>query len=136
MLGQVNSADRFKLTAQVDEFYLGRVAVGQEALFTVDGRDYRAKVAKVYPQVTNGTFKVDLYFDGAAPAGIHVGQAIDLKVELGGAVARRDAAQRALLPGHRRQLGLRAGCRTAATPSAAMCGWAGAIPTMSKWWTG
>jgi len=85
VLGQVNSADRFKLTAQVDEFYLGRVVVGQETLFSVDGRDYRARVAKVYPQVTNGTFKVDLYFNGTAPAGIHVGQAIDLKVELGGA---------------------------------------------------
>jgi len=84
-LGQVNSADRFKLQAQVDEFYLGRVVVGQDTLFSVDGRDYRARVAKVYPQVTNGTFKVDLYFAGAAPAGIHVGQAIDLKVELGGA---------------------------------------------------
>ncbi len=85
VLGQVNSADRFKLTAQVDEFYLGRVVVGQETLFTQDGRDYRARVAKVYPQVINGTFKVDLYFVGAAPAGIHVGQAMDLKVELGGA---------------------------------------------------
>jgi len=85
VLGQVNSADRFKLTAQVDEFYLGHVVVGQEAMFSVDDRGYRAKVAKVYPQVTNGTFKVDLYFNGAAPTGIHVGQAIDLKVELGGA---------------------------------------------------
>jgi HlyD family secretion protein len=85
VLGQVNSADRFKLTAQVDEFYLGRVVVGQEALFNQDGRDYRARVAKVYPQVINGTFKVDLYFQGTAPAGIHVGQAMDLKVELGGA---------------------------------------------------
>jgi HlyD family secretion protein len=85
VLGQVNSADRFKLTAQVDEFYLGRVVVGQDTLFSADDRDYRARVAKVYPQVSNGTFKVDLYFNGAAPAGIHVGQAIDLKVELGGA---------------------------------------------------
>jgi len=92
VLGQVNSADRFKLTAQVDEFYLGRVVVGQETLFSVDGRDYRAKVAKVYPQVTNGTFKVDLYFSGAAPAGIHVGQSIDLKIELG------DARQAMMLP--------------------------------------
>jgi HlyD family secretion protein len=92
VLGQVNSADRFKLTAQVDEFYLGHVIVGQETLFSVDGRDYRAKVAKVYPQVSNGTFKIDLYFQGAAPGGIHIGQAIDLKVELGG------AAQAVMLP--------------------------------------
>jgi HlyD family secretion protein len=85
VLGQVNSADRFKLTAQVDEFYLGRMALEQTALFSVEGSDHRAKVAKVYPQVVNGTFKVDLYFEGAPPTGIHVGQAIDLRVELGGA---------------------------------------------------
>jgi HlyD family secretion protein len=85
VLGQVNSADRFKLTALVDEFYLGHLALGQESRFTLDDRLFRTKVAKIYPQVSNGTFKVDLYFDGAAPQGIHVGQAIDLKVELGGA---------------------------------------------------
>jgi HlyD family secretion protein len=85
VMGQVNSAERFKLTAQVDEFYLGHVTAGQMTLFNIDGHDYRAHVSKVYPQVTNGTFKTDFYFDGAIPSGIHVGQAMDLKVELGGA---------------------------------------------------
>ncbi|HYJ35637.1 MAG TPA: HlyD family efflux transporter periplasmic adaptor subunit, partial [Rhizomicrobium sp.] len=88
VMGQVNSAERFKLTAQVDEFYLGHVTAGQVTLFNIDGRDYRAHVSKVYPQVTNGTFKTDFYFDGAEPSGIHVGQAIDLKVELAGRRAR------------------------------------------------
>jgi len=88
VLGQVDSRDRFKLTAQVDEFYLSRTAPGQEALMTIDGRDYSARVAKVYPQVANGTFKVDLTFSGAAPAGIHNGQATDLKLELGGGTAK------------------------------------------------
>jgi HlyD family secretion protein len=85
VLGQVNSADRFKLTAQVDEFYLAHLSLGQDGLFTLGGQPFRAEVAKVYPQVINGTFKVDLHFDASAPPGIHVGQAIDLKVELGGA---------------------------------------------------
>ena len=85
VLGEVDSLDRFKLTAQVDEFYLGRIVLGQDALFTVDTHDYKAKIAKIYPQVANGTFKVDLHFDGPAPAGVHTGEAIDLKVELGGA---------------------------------------------------
>ena len=85
VLGQVSAADRFKLTAQVDEFHLNRVAIGQEALFTENDRDYKARIAKVYPQVVNGTFKVDLYFDATPPSGIHVGQAMDLKVEMGGA---------------------------------------------------
>jgi HlyD family secretion protein len=85
VLGQVDSLDRFKLTAQVDEFYLGRVVLGQEALFTMDNRDFKAKIAKIYPQVAGGTFKVDLHFDGMPPHGIHAGQAIDLRIELGGA---------------------------------------------------
>lgn len=92
VLGQVNSADRFKLTAQVDEFYLGRVNLGQDVLFSVNGQNFRAQVAKVYPQVVGGTFKADFRFIGPAPAGIHVGQAVDLKVELGG------AAQALMLP--------------------------------------
>ena len=111
VLGQVNSADRFKLTAQVDEFYLGRVNQGQQTLFDSGGEPRAAQVAKVYPQVTNGTFKVDFYFDGAAPAGIHVGQAMDLKIELGGANQCPHAAQWALLPGYGWQLGLRGGAR-------------------------
>ena len=50
-LGQVASLDRFKLTAQVDEFYLGRVALGQTALFTADGRDYEQAVNKIHHAV-------------------------------------------------------------------------------------
>ncbi len=85
VLGQVNSADRFKLTAQVDEFYLGHMSVGLESLFSIGNQGFKARIAKVYPQVINGTFKVDLHFDGATPPDIHVGQAVDLKIELGGA---------------------------------------------------
>jgi HlyD family secretion protein len=83
VLGQVDSLDRFKLTAQVDEFYLGRIVLEQVALFTADGRDYKANVAKIYPQVTNGTFRIDLNFENPNPQGIHTGQAFDIKLELG-----------------------------------------------------
>ncbi len=85
VLGEVDSLDRFKLTAEVDEFYLGRIALGQTALFSVGDRDFRATVVKIYPQVSDGTFKVDLNFEGAVPHGITVGQAMDTKLELGGA---------------------------------------------------
>ncbi len=85
MLGQVDSLDRFKLVAQVDEFYLGRIVLGQVALFNTDGKDRKARVAKIYPQILKGTFKVDLSFEGDPPQGLHTGQAIDIKLELGGA---------------------------------------------------
>src|SRR5262249_26271795 len=61
-LGQVDSAGRNKLVAQVDEFYLGRVQAGQVATADWGGKTYRLKVAKIYPQVKNGTFEVDLTF--------------------------------------------------------------------------
>ena len=81
VLGQVDSLDRFKLTALVDEFHLGRIVLGQSALFMNDGRDYKATVAKIYPQVINGTFRIDLHFENP-PQGIHTGQAFDIKLEL------------------------------------------------------
>lgn len=85
VLGQVDSLNRFKLTANVDEFYLGRVRRGQRAILTMDSANYTAEVAKIYPQVKDGTFKVDLYFTGKAPDGIHTGQTVDFKLQLGGA---------------------------------------------------
>jgi len=89
VLGQVDSLDRFKLTAQVDEFYLARIAVGQVALFPSDGRDYKANIAKIYPQVANGTFRIDLNFDNPNPQGVHTGQAFDIRLELGRAATAK-----------------------------------------------
>jgi len=83
VVGEVDSLDRFKITAQVDEFYLGQVVPGQAALFSLNGQDYQAQVAKIYPQIANGTFRVDLHFSGPAPPGMHTGQAIDIKLQLG-----------------------------------------------------
>jgi multidrug efflux pump subunit AcrA (membrane-fusion protein) len=79
---QEEYAYELKLRDAMDEFYLGRIVLGQSAIFTSDGRDYEATVAKIYPQVTNGTFRIDLHFENP-PQGIHTGQAFDIKLELG-----------------------------------------------------
>ena len=85
VLGQVDALESFKITAQVDEFYLGRVTLGQVARFTLDDHPYTARVTKIYPQVLNGSFKVDLQFSEPLPRGIHTGQALDIRLELGAA---------------------------------------------------
>lgn len=82
-LGQIDSAGRNKLTADVDEFYLGRVRPGQMASVDNAGRTYQAKVVKIYPQVRNGTFQVDLWFVGAEPTDIQRGQTLQVKLTLG-----------------------------------------------------
>jgi HlyD family secretion protein len=82
-LGQIDSSGRNKLVAQVDEFYLGRVEPGQIATSEWGGRSYRLKVAKIYPQVKNGTFEVDFHFLGAEPAELQRGQTLQTRLTLG-----------------------------------------------------
>ena len=82
-LGQIDSPGRNKLVAGVDEFYLGRVLVGQKASVDVAGKTYDLKVTKIYPTVRNGEFEVDLAFTGDEPTGIQRGQTIQTKLTLG-----------------------------------------------------
>jgi HlyD family secretion protein len=82
-LGQVDSAGRNKLVASVDEYYLGRVQPGQTASVDSGGKTYRVKVAKIYPQVRNGVFEVDLTFVGAEPPALNRGQTLQAKLTLG-----------------------------------------------------
>jgi len=82
-LGQIDSAGRNKLRAQVDEFYLGRVAEGQIASADVGGRPFRMRISKIYPQVRNGAFEVDLQFIGQEPADLQRGQTVQIRLTLG-----------------------------------------------------
>ena len=74
----------FKVAANVDEYYLGRVQVGQIGDCQVDERTWKLHVIRIYPQVKDGTFVVDLSFDAAAPRGLLPGQTIAGRLALGG----------------------------------------------------
>jgi HlyD family secretion protein len=82
-LGQVDSEGAYKLTAEIDEFYLGRVAPGQVAQVDVAGRTVPLKVLRVLPQVTGGRFRAEFAFQGAPPPGLRRGQTLDLRLTLG-----------------------------------------------------
>ena len=90
-LGQIDTEGN-KLVAQVDEFYLGRVREGQIATADFGGKTYRLKLAKIYPQVRNGTFEVDFHFVGPAPTNLQRGQTLQTKLTLS------DPAKALLLP--------------------------------------
>jgi HlyD family secretion protein len=81
-LGQIDSPNDFKLTAFIDEFYVTRIDLGQEASFEKDGTIYQLTVAKIYPNVKNGQFEIDLAFVGDAPKARR-GQSIQAKLTLG-----------------------------------------------------
>lgn len=85
-IGQIDDPDRYKVAADIDEFYLNRVALGQTASASIEGRDYRLTIAKIYPQVRDGRFSADLVFADGQPAAIRRGQTLQLKLTLGDAV--------------------------------------------------
>jgi HlyD family secretion protein len=91
-LGQIDDPANFKLIANIDEFYLGRVDIGQSAYFVKDGERYELEVKKIYPQVNNGQFEIDLLFADAEPTSIRRGQTIQTRLTLG------DAASAILIP--------------------------------------
>jgi len=82
-LGQVDLIEQYKVTAQVDEFYISRVAKGQTASFELNQQTYQIAVAKVYPGIDNGTFKVDFSIsDQAIAKQLRLGQSVQLKFNL------------------------------------------------------
>lgn len=83
-LAEITPDTGFKIAADVDEYYLGRVKRDQAAAVTLSGTTYNLHVARVYPAVKSGTFTVDLTFDGAMPTGLSPGATADGKLSLGG----------------------------------------------------
>ena len=83
-LGQVDKIDSYKIRAQIDEFYIERVHRGQTATTqAIGGQEYELEVGRVYPEVENGRFEVDLRFLGEQPESIRRGQSIRIRLELG-----------------------------------------------------
>lgn len=83
-IGQIDSPQDFKLNASIDEFYLGRVDIGQTASFQHNGREHNLVINKIYPQISGGSFDVDFVFeDGDTPANIRRGQTLQTKLTLG-----------------------------------------------------
>ena len=82
-LGQIDDPSEFKLSALIDEYYLPRIDLGLFADVTLDDRVYATRIVKVYPDVTNGQFEVDLTFVDQPPANIQRGQTLQMRLSLG-----------------------------------------------------
>ena len=83
-VGQVDEVGAFKVNAFVDEFYLSRVTIGQIADVDIDGKAYQLEVSKVYPDVTNRQFEIDMLFtEASCPDGIRRGQTVRMRLEIG-----------------------------------------------------
>ena len=82
-IGQINDLSDFKIEAKIDEHYIDRVRPGLMATITRDGKVYRLRVRKVYPEVCDGSFRTDFVFVGSRPAQMRSGQTYYLELALG-----------------------------------------------------
>ena len=82
-LGVINVLTAYKIRADIDEHYIDKVKTGLQARFERNGLTYMLEVAKVYPDVKNGVFGVDMKFTKGIPDNIHTGQSFHITIELG-----------------------------------------------------
>jgi HlyD family secretion protein len=84
-IGQIDDPEHYKVVADLDEFYLSRVDLGQPAEYPLDGATHPLEVAKIRPQVQNGQFQVDLAFKAGARAitAVRRGQTAQVRLQLG-----------------------------------------------------
>jgi HlyD family secretion protein len=82
-IGRIDDPERYKLVAQIDEFYLNRVAAGIKASVAVNGNPFATTVARVFPQIKEGRFVAELTFNGEQPKEMRPGQSADAQLSLG-----------------------------------------------------
>ena len=82
-IGQVNVLTDYKIEADIDEHYIDRVKRDLSAVLERNGNEFKLRVRKVYPEVRNGRFRVDLVFTEDKPETIRTGQSYNIKLQLG-----------------------------------------------------
>lgn len=91
-LGQIDRMDGYKVESEIDEHYLARIHTGLTGTCQLAGQHYSLAIKKIYPEVNEGKFRIDLEFNGSAPANIKRGQTLRIRLRLG------DSSQAVLLP--------------------------------------
>ena len=75
-LGQVDDPDGYKLNVKIDEYYLGRIDLGQIATSENCREPHELRISKIDPQVNNGQFD-------EMPTRLRRGQTMQIKLTLG-----------------------------------------------------
>ena len=83
-LGQIDALEGFKIKASIDEHYLGKVFVGQEADVDYNNKTFTLKVKKIYTKISSGKFDIDLVFSEAPPIDIKKGQSLQVRLKFSG----------------------------------------------------
>lgn len=82
-IGTIHVLDSYMLKVDIDEHYISRIIRGLKGECEFSSEQYAAHISKVYPEVRNGRFTVDMVFDSVVPKNIRIGQTSRIRLELG-----------------------------------------------------
>lgn len=82
-IGIVNVLDSYKMRVLIDEHYSTRISRGLPGEFNFAGSSHDLIITKVYPEIRNGTFAVDMEFTSDIPEQIRIGLTARIRLELG-----------------------------------------------------
>jgi HlyD family secretion protein len=80
-IGQIDLLEKLKLRAGIDQYYIAKVQVGTKGKFSLEGKPYAVEVQKIYPEVKEDKFTVDMAFAGEIPEGIKRGQTLTVELD-------------------------------------------------------
>ncbi len=82
-IGQINVLTDYKIEALIDEHYIDRIKRSLPATIERQGQTFGLTVKKVYPEVRNSQFQIDLVFTDKRPDNIRTGQTYYINLQLG-----------------------------------------------------
>ena len=115
-IGQVDVLDAYKMRVGIDEFYITRITKGLKGTIEIGDETYELTIRRVFPEVLEGQFEVDMDFVDATPQSIRRGQTEQIRLELDAPPRSPVDPPRWILPNNRRQLGICSRRRRSHTP--------------------
>lgn len=91
-IGKIDLMKGYKLTANIDEFYMEKIKVGLEGNVQIKGKPEKVQIIKILPDVKNGQFKAELSFVNEQPSNLQEGLSFGVKLMFS------DSQQKLLLP--------------------------------------
>lgn len=82
-IGIINILDSYKMHVNIDEHYIAGIIKNLTGEFEFAGGKHSLVITKIYPEVRNGTFAVDMEFTSDIPEQIRIGQTARIRLELG-----------------------------------------------------
>ncbi|MBO9489846.1 efflux RND transporter periplasmic adaptor subunit [Endozoicomonas sp. G2_1] len=81
-IGQIDIISKYLIKSEVDQYYISRVFIGQNAELKFNNQHINLKIKKVYPEVINDKFHIDFEFQGKIPKNLKSGQSLNINLIL------------------------------------------------------